>query len=78
MSCNCKKKMALEDNYGILEEESILGKINRYFWKTIIFLTFIGLSVIVIPILIFVAIYQICFKERPKIVLPEFLGKYMK
>lgn len=78
MACNCKKKMVLEDNYGTKEEENILSKINRYFWKCVIFFVFIALSIIVIPTMIFVAIYQIVFAKEPKIVLPKFLGKYMK
>ena len=78
MACNCKKKMVLEDNYGTKEEENVLSKVNRYFWKCIIFLTFMALSVAVIPIMVFVAIYQIVFAKEPKIVLPKFLGKYMK
>lgn len=78
MACNCKKKMVLEENYGTKEEENVLSKINKYFWKCVIFLVFIALSIIVIPTMIFVAIYQIVFAKEPKIVLPKFLGKYMK
>ena len=78
MACNCKKKMVLENEYGVKEEENIVSKVNRYFWKCIIFLVFVALAIIVIPVLIFMAIYQIVFKKDSKIVLPKFLGKYMK
>jgi spore maturation protein SpmA len=78
MGCNCKKKMVLEDKYGVKEEESLASKAKRYFWKCAIFLVFIAASFILIPTLVLMAIYQISFKRNPKIVLPKFLGKYMK
>lgn len=78
MGCNCKKKIVLEDTYGTKEEESMLGKANRYLWKVILFIVFVALACLLIPILVFVIIFQLCFKKEPKIVLPKFLGKYMR
>lgn len=78
MACNCKKKMVLEDKHGIKEEETLLGKINRYIWKVVIFVLLIGMACVLIPVMLFLIVYQIVFKKEPKIVLPNFLGKYMK
>lgn len=78
MACNCKKKMVLEEKYGTKEEESILSKVNRYIWKCIMFVLVIVLACIVVPVLIFVIIYKMIFKPEINIVLPKFLGKYLK
>jgi hypothetical protein len=68
----------LEDAYGIREEESLLGKANRYLWKVVLFIVFVLLACILIPILIFVIIYQMCFNQKMKIVVPNFLKRYLK
>lgn len=78
MSCNCKKKIAIEEKHGILEGESILGKGLRYAWRGVIFLMLILIACIMIPILLLIIIFQLSFKKNPNIEVPRFLGKYMR
>lgn len=48
MSCNCKRKIELEEKYGTEEEETIIEKITRILFKIGLFLIlFMSLSVIV-------------------------------
>jgi len=77
MSCNCKKKIVLEDKYGENVEENFLNKASRFLVKGLIFLIFCVLAIVIIPIMVFMAIYQLTF-GKGRIVLPKFLGKYMK
>ena len=79
MACNCKKKIALEEKYGIMEEESLFGKVYRYSFRIFLFVLLLLLSVIIVPILVVIIIYQFIFKGEEKIiVLPHFLGKYLE
>ena len=78
MSCNCKKKMVLEDTYGTKEEESIYQKSIRFFWRIVMFALMLVMACVLVPILIFVIIFQIAFKNNIKVTLPNFLGKYLK
>ena len=48
MSCNCKRKIELEEKYGTEEEETIIEKITRILFKIGLFLIlFMSLAVIV-------------------------------
>ena len=38
MSCNCKRKIELEEKYGTEEEETIIEKITRILFKIGLFL----------------------------------------
>ena len=78
MGCNCKKKIALEDEYGVKEREGIIGKSVRFLLKIAMFLILVALSVIVVPIMIFVIIYKLTLGKSTRIILPKFLGKYLK
>ena len=78
MGCNCKKKMVLEDRYGTPEEENIFQTLIRYILKLVMFIIMLVLACILVPMLIFSMVYQMIFKKNIKIVLPNFLGKYMK
>lgn len=78
MACNCKKKMVLEEKYGTKEEESLLWKLNRYIWRVIMFVIMIALAFIIVPVMIFLVIYKMVFKTEINIVLPKFLGKFLK
>lgn len=77
MSCNCKKKMVLEDNYGVKEKENLISKIKRYSWKCTLFIILMTMCVVLIPVIVVVAFYQIAFAKKAKIALPKFLGKYI-
>lgn len=78
MGCNCKKKIVLDEAYGVARNENILQKSYNYLWKLIMFPIILILACIIVPILIFSIVYQMVFKKEIKIVLPKFLGKYMK
>lgn len=77
MACACKNKK-MEKKYGIKEEESLLSKITRYFFKVIMFIIFVGLAIIVTPIMVIALIYNAFFKHNKPFILPEFLSKYMR
>lgn len=78
MGCNCKKKMVLDEAYGVARNENLLQKSYNYLWKLIMFPIILVLACIIVPILIFSIVYQMVFKKEIKIVPPKFLGKYMK
>ena len=78
MACNCKKKMVLEDRIGTKEEETLLWKLNRYMWRGIMFVITLLLACILVPILVFLIVYKMIFKNEINIVLPKFLGKFLK
>ena len=78
MGCNCKKKMVLDEAYGVARNENLLQKSYKYLWKLIMFPIILVLACIIVPILIFSIVYQMVFKKEIKIVPPKFLGKYMK
>lgn len=78
MACNCKKKRILDERYGKFENESFFKRLYRKMWGVIIFPIILGLACIIVPILIFSITYQMVFKKNIRIVLPKFLGKYMK
>ena len=78
MACNCKKKMVLEDAYGKVEHENLFQRAYRQMWRFIMFPIILALACIIVPILIFSIAYQMVFKKSIRIVLPKFLGKYMK
>ena len=77
MGCNCKKKMVLDEAYGVTRNENLLQKSYNYLWKLIMFPIILVLACIIVPILIFSIVYQMVFKKDIKIVPPKFLGKYM-
>ena len=77
MACNCKKKIVLDEAYGVARNENLLQKSYNYLWKLIMFPIILVLACIIVPILIFSIVYQMVFKKEIKIVPPKFLGKYM-
>jgi hypothetical protein len=61
MGCNCKRAVTLEEDYGAPMEENWFGKMIRMLYKCIMFIIVVVLSIIVSPIVILIAIYQITF-----------------
>jgi len=78
MACNCKRKIDLEKKYGVRQTETILGKVRRFMLKILIFIFLMAMILVATPIMIVVVIYRIAFKGDTAIVLPKFLGKYIK
>jgi hypothetical protein len=77
MGCSCKKKKEIEDKYGVEEEKTILGEVNRFIWKVVFFIMMLCIAVVVIPFTIIAAIYTMAFSKNKTIYLPKFLGKYL-
>lgn len=77
MGCNCKRVNSFEKKRGIEEEETILGKIFRKGLRILLFLIAIVFTIVLVPIIIFLAIYNICFGDN-KITLPKFMRKYLE
>lgn len=78
MGCNCKKTRSFEEKHGVAEEETLLGKFNRRFIRTILFIIAIAFVIVLLPIIMFVAIYKICFGNDNRITLPKFMRKYLE
>lgn len=78
MGCNCKKVRTLEDDYGVKEDETLLGRLYRYMWRVIIFLLLSAIVIITLPILCFVFIYKMVFSNNMSFVLPKFLRNKIK
>ena len=57
MACNCKKKIALEDTYGEIENENLFQRLYRYMWRLIMFPIILLLACIIVPILIFSIVF---------------------
>ena len=77
MACSCKRVASFEEQHGIEEEETLLGKMTRNTFRVVFFLITIGLLVILVPIVLFAAIYNIFFGDN-KITLPRFMRKYLQ
>ena len=78
MACNCKKKRILENKYAEVSEKDWLGKVHELILKIIGFLFVFSITFVLAPIMISVAIFKMFFSKNKSIVLPNFLGKYMK
>ena len=78
MGCNCKRGFEIQEKYGVKEKESFFDKIYKYGWKIIISFLFLVLSIVIAPIIIVMAMYQIVSGNDKPIVLPKQLGKYLK
>ena len=78
MSCNCKRANKLQDEYGVKEEESWSEKAYRYGFKVFVAVLLLLMSVVAVPAFLLVIAYNIVFGKGKPIVLPNFLGKYMK
>jgi lipopolysaccharide/colanic/teichoic acid biosynthesis glycosyltransferase len=78
MACNCKKKIEIEDKYGVPQEETTLEKGFRLSYRVMIFTFAILITMVVAPTIIIIALYKMIFKNSEPIVLPEFMSKYMR
>lgn len=77
MACNCKRKIEVEEKYGVVEYENWSRKVIRYFFRAFFMVFTIVASMVIIPIMILVSCYKAFFGDG-KITLPNFLGKYMR
>lgn len=78
MACNCKKKAAIESKYGEPIEQTWLDRLYTVGLKTVGFIIILLVAMVLVPIVLVVAIYKMFFSKNKAIVLPEFLGKYLR
>ena len=78
MACNCKKALELQKK-GTRVRESVLEKSARYGLKSILFVITLLTGVVLIPIILAIVIYKLCFGDMSKpIVMPKFLSNFIK
>lgn len=75
MSCNCKRKIELEEKYGTEEEETIIEKITRILFKIGLFIILFMSLVIIVPIFLIKIFYMIIFTNNRTVWIPDFLKK---
>lgn len=75
MSCNCKRKIELEEKYGTEEEETIIEKITRILFKIGLFLILFMSLVVIVPIFLIKIFYMIIFTNNRTVWIPDFLKK---
>lgn len=75
MSCNCKRKIELEEKYGTEEEETIIEKITRILFKIGLFLILLMSLVVIVPIFLIKIFYMIIFTNNRTVWIPNFLKK---
>lgn len=78
MSCNCKRKIELEEKYGENEELSWVYQLKQKISRIFGIMLFIAMVVILTPIIICIIIYSVIFRKNNEVILPKFLRKYMK
>ena len=75
MSCNCKRKIELEEKYGTEEEETIIEKITRILFKIGLFLLLLTSLAVIVPIFLIKIFYMIIFTNNRTVWIPNFLKK---
>ena len=78
MSCNCKRKIELEEKYGTEEEETIIEKITRILFKIGLFLILFMSLAFIVPIFLIKIFYMIIFTNNRTVWIPDFLKKHLK
>lgn len=78
MSCNCKRKREIEEKYGTNEDNGFWEKIWIFIIRIPFFIILTILSLAIIPIFVLYIIYKVSFTNGGEVVLPKFLGKYLK
>ena len=75
MSCNCKRKIELEEKYGTEEEETIIEKITRILFKIGLFLILFMSLTVIVPIFLIKIFYMIIFTNNRTVWIPNFFKK---
>lgn len=78
MACNCKKKRDIEAKYGEPIEETWFDKTYKYLAKILFFLMLLCLTIVLVPVVIVIAMYELAFSKNPSINLPKLIGKLVK
>ena len=78
MGCNCKRVTNLEEEYGVKQEETVLGKWIKFAMKVAIYPIVLLIALILIPFYFIVFSYKIVFSNNMRAPLPKFMSKYLK
>lgn len=78
MSCNCKKKIEIEEKYGEREITSLLSQAARKMAGALTIILFVAIAIVMTPIIIILIIYAVIFRKDNDVILPKFMRKYMK
>lgn len=70
MACNCKKKIDLEDKYGVEEEENLFQFAFRMIYKVFLFIVALIVTAVFAPIALLYALFKLFFGDG-NIVLPK-------
>jgi hypothetical protein len=77
MSCNCKKALELEKKYGKEVKETILQKSLRTTLKIAVLLIGFAISIVAVPVVVSVLIFNQVFRGGKGITIPSKLSKYI-
>lgn len=78
MGCNCKKALKLEEGHGTEVKETKLQLTYRTLWKLIVLGLGVILGIVLVPVIIFVLMYNQIFRGGKGITIPEKLSKYIR
>jgi len=77
MSCNCKKALELEKKYGVEVKETLLQKTSRVTMKIAVLLIGFIISIVAVPVVISILIYNQVFRGGKGITIPSKLSKFI-
>ena len=77
MSCNCKKALELEKKYGVEVKETLLQKTSRVTMKIAVLLIGLIISIVAVPVVISILIYNQVFRGGKGITIPSKLSKFI-
>lgn len=78
MGCNCKNKIEFEKKYGTKVEVGVIGRSLNFLLRIFVFLIVAVIAVIVTPIVLVSAIYQMFFGKDKGITIPKGLIETIK
>lgn len=71
MGCSCKNKIAMEEKYGTIVESGPIERFLNLLIRIFIFLIVVSLTIILVPIVLIVVIYNIFFGKNKGISVPK-------
>lgn len=81
MGCNCKNVEKLNKYQPFLaknEKKGVMNRINNFSINVLNKAIIILLFIILTPIVIIALIFNYLFKDKLTLILPKFMGKYLK
>ena len=77
MACNCKNRIKFEEENGIKVSETYLQKSHRAVLKVCVMLIGFTLSIVTVPVVISVLIFNQVFRGGKGLTIPKTLSKYL-